>query len=381
MYPLKKGKFASPGPRRPPRGHLRRGAWPQRILRKIRASLSHPSAHRLDSLRRQAAPALPGSEQARSPPTCTIPTARPSRFSAITTCAVRLPPVEARCRSTTAMPMATSCCSCIAAKASIETDFGPMPFEPGDYIVIPRAVTYRAGPVDTRQFLPHHSIEGRIRAARKRPDRPDVAVRSRRSSSRPSPSPQPALRRPRGNGEWEVRIKCEDEYSKVFYPFNPHGCGRLEGRSDGVEDQPARHPPGDEPSRASSAQRAFDFRHRRRGGVQLRAASARTGPRRAARAVLPSQHRLRRVHFLPRRRFFQPRQHQSRHVHAASARNPSRPASQGAGQSAQENADGRVRGDARRFESDARAARAAKRWSGRNIGRPGVRLQRPSETK
>ena len=28
----------------------------------------------------------------------------------------------------------------------IETDFGPLPFEPGDYIVVPRAVTYRIVP-------------------------------------------------------------------------------------------------------------------------------------------------------------------------------------------------------------------------------------------
>ena len=36
--------------------------------------------------------------------------------------------------------------SSIAARASIETDFGPLTFEKGDYIVIPRAVTYRVVP-------------------------------------------------------------------------------------------------------------------------------------------------------------------------------------------------------------------------------------------
>ena len=29
---------------------------------------------------------------------------------------------------------------------TIETDFGPLPFEPGDYLIIPRAVTYRLIP-------------------------------------------------------------------------------------------------------------------------------------------------------------------------------------------------------------------------------------------
>src|SRR6185437_6957387 len=37
----------------------------------------------------------------------------------------------------------------------------------------------------------------------------------------PDPSPQSSARSPRGSDEWEVRIKSEDEFSKVFYPFCP----------------------------------------------------------------------------------------------------------------------------------------------------------------
>ncbi len=100
----------------------------------------------------------------------------------------------------------------------------------------------------------------------------------------------------------------------------------------------------------------------------------------AARPVLPSQYRFRRVHLLPRRRFLQPRQHQGRDVHAASARDSSRPASESAGQSAQENPNRRVRRNAGRFEPDSRSAGGASRWNGRNIGPAGaLRHRQPSD--
>jgi homogentisate 1,2-dioxygenase len=98
---------------------------------------------------------------------------------------------------------------------TIETDFGPLPFEPGDYLVVPRAVTYRILPetrdnffliVQSRaEFTPpekgligHHALYD-----------PGVVI---------TPEPAPQLD---DNREWEVRIKAEDEISKVVYPFNP----------------------------------------------------------------------------------------------------------------------------------------------------------------
>ncbi|MDH4071373.1 MAG: homogentisate 1,2-dioxygenase, partial [Ignavibacteria bacterium] len=38
-------------------------------------------------------------------------------------------------------------------EGTIETDFGPMEFEKGDYIVIPRAVTYRVMPITSDNFF------------------------------------------------------------------------------------------------------------------------------------------------------------------------------------------------------------------------------------
>ncbi len=51
-------------------------------------------------------------------------------------------------------------------RGTIETDFGPLTFEPGDYMVLPRAVTYRLVPEDARQFLPDHPVAHRVRTAR-----------------------------------------------------------------------------------------------------------------------------------------------------------------------------------------------------------------------
>ena len=44
-------------------------------------------------------------------------------------------------------------------EGTLETDFGPLRFEPGDYIVIPRAVTHRFLPETPRQLLPDRAVD------------------------------------------------------------------------------------------------------------------------------------------------------------------------------------------------------------------------------
>lgn len=100
-------------------------------------------------------------------------------------------------------------------EGTLETDFGPLPFERGDYLVIPRAVTYRVVPRTTDNFF----LIMQSRAEFQQPDRglvgqhalydPGVIV---------TPEPAPILDDTR---EWEVRIKVDDEFSTVVYPFNP----------------------------------------------------------------------------------------------------------------------------------------------------------------
>ena len=97
----------------------------------------------------------------------------------------------------------------------VETDFGPLRFEPGDYIVIPRAVTYRIAPESEDNFF-------LIVQSKSEFDQPDKGLIGQHALYDPAsivtPEPAPQLD---DNREWEVRIKVEDEFSKVFYPWNP----------------------------------------------------------------------------------------------------------------------------------------------------------------
>jgi homogentisate 1,2-dioxygenase len=99
---------------------------------------------------------------------------------------------------------------------TIETDFGPLTFEKGDYINIPRAVTYRLVPETTDNFflIIQSSTEF---------EQPDKGLIGQHALYDPAvivtPEPAPIVdAEPR---EWEVRIKVDDEFSKVVYPFNP----------------------------------------------------------------------------------------------------------------------------------------------------------------
>lgn len=102
----------------------------------------------------------------------------------------------------------------------VETDFGPLTFEPGDYLVIPRAVTYRLVPETTDNFFLIIQSQGEF----EQPEKGLIGQTSLYDPGvivTPEPTTQGGARSPRGNDEWEVRIKSDDEYSKVFYPFNP----------------------------------------------------------------------------------------------------------------------------------------------------------------
>ena len=98
---------------------------------------------------------------------------------------------------------------------TIETDFGPMRFERGDYMVVPRAVTYRIVPDTADNFFLMVESRGEF-------DQPDKGLLGQHALYDPAaistPEPAPQLD---DNREWEIRIKVDDEISKVFYPFNP----------------------------------------------------------------------------------------------------------------------------------------------------------------
>lgn len=100
-------------------------------------------------------------------------------------------------------------------EGTIETDFGPLTFEKGDYINIPRAVTYRVIPKTKDNFF-------LIIQSKTEFEQPEKGLIGQHALYDPAvittPEPQPHLN---DHNEWEVRIKVDDEFSSIIYPFNP----------------------------------------------------------------------------------------------------------------------------------------------------------------
>ena len=100
----------------------------------------------------------------------------------------------------------------------IETDFGALAYEKGDYINIPRAVTYRVVPNTADNFFLVIASQGEF-------EQPDKGLIGQHALYDPgvivTPEPGEPLAGDPAQTEWEVRILAGGEYSKVFYPFNP----------------------------------------------------------------------------------------------------------------------------------------------------------------
>lgn len=96
----------------------------------------------------------------------------------------------------------------------IETDFGPVDFEPGDYIVIPRGITYRVVPATADNFFLLVESFSEIRL-------PDKGMLGNHALFDPgvirTPDPQPI----RDDREWEILIRREGEFTSAWYPYNP----------------------------------------------------------------------------------------------------------------------------------------------------------------
>ena len=100
---------------------------------------------------------------------------------------------------------------------TFETDFGPLRYERGDYINVPRAVTHRIVPDTADNFF-------LILQSQTEFEQPDKGLVGQHALYDPgvivTPDPQPILD-DHSRTEWEVRILAGGEHSKVFYPFNP----------------------------------------------------------------------------------------------------------------------------------------------------------------
>jgi len=100
----------------------------------------------------------------------------------------------------------------------LETDFGPLPYEPGDYLVIPRGTAYRLVPTSPSRLL--------VVEAFSEVTFPEKGMLGQHALFDPAvvqvPSPdEPSTLAPNADGEFELRIRREDALTHVFYPYNP----------------------------------------------------------------------------------------------------------------------------------------------------------------
>ncbi len=100
----------------------------------------------------------------------------------------------------------------------LETDFGPLTYEPGDYLLVPRGTVQRLCPTSASRLLVLES-RGEI-------DFPDRGMLGQHALFDPAvlvvPSPEEgSSARADAQGEFELRILRAGQTTKVFYPFCP----------------------------------------------------------------------------------------------------------------------------------------------------------------
>ena len=97
----------------------------------------------------------------------------------------------------------------------IETDFGPLNYEKGDYLVIPRGTVYRLSPETETALLVIESVS-QVRL-------PDKGVLGQHALFDPGVinTPSPAPRNMGEEGRWQLKIKRLGKITTVTYPFNP----------------------------------------------------------------------------------------------------------------------------------------------------------------
>jgi homogentisate 1,2-dioxygenase len=103
-------------------------------------------------------------------------------------------------------------------RGRFETDYGVLSYEPGDYVVIPKATTYRIH-VDTEHFF---SLTVETPIPMSMPDRGPLGQHALFDKGvLLAPELEAVEPAETGFQTWEVRIKRQGEWTKVGYPFYP----------------------------------------------------------------------------------------------------------------------------------------------------------------
>lgn len=107
---------------------------------------------------------------------------------------------------------------CHEGSGMFNTDFGPLKYEKGDYVIIPRGTMYGLEMASSSQFLLMESPSELTL--------PDKGLLGQHALFDPAmvtvPEPYaPTAGTPKNQEEFEVQIKRCGELTKVFYPYNP----------------------------------------------------------------------------------------------------------------------------------------------------------------
>src|SRR5919197_5270664 len=96
----------------------------------------------------------------------------------------------------------------------LETDYGPLTYRTGDYLVVPKGTTHRLAPEAGDSFL--YVVEGRGEYRL-----PERGILGRHALFDPGvlgvPDPEPHEE----EGEFEVRVKRDNTYTSLTYPYHP----------------------------------------------------------------------------------------------------------------------------------------------------------------
>jgi homogentisate 1,2-dioxygenase len=99
----------------------------------------------------------------------------------------------------------------------LETDFGALAYEVGDYLVLPRGTTHRLAPTSATRML--------VLEARSEVTFPERGMLGQHALFDPAvvrvPTPESSSLMPNEDYEWEVRIQREGAITRVFYPYDP----------------------------------------------------------------------------------------------------------------------------------------------------------------
>jgi homogentisate 1,2-dioxygenase len=96
----------------------------------------------------------------------------------------------------------------------LRTEYGPLEYRDGDYLVVPRGTTYRFEPSAATDLLAIEAFDGRF-------ELPDRGLLGRHALFDPAVIEVPEAEAVDEEGEFDVVVKREGEDTKVTYPFHP----------------------------------------------------------------------------------------------------------------------------------------------------------------